>query len=83
MPVLPEVIRYGMTPLGMKPMGGTAPAIKTSVLSAEESLRYAMSLAVAISGMNSMEVLKQDLEVAEEFTPMSPEEMEELRKRCC
>ena len=29
-----------------------------------------------------MEVLKQNLAVATEFTPMSPTEMDELRRRC-
>ncbi len=64
--VLPEVNRRGMAALGMKSMGGTAAAIKQGVLSAEEALRYAMSLPVAttICGMDSLKVLRQNLAIA-------------------
>jgi len=53
--VLPEVNRRGMAALGMKSMGGTAWAVKNGVVTAEELLRYAMSLPVAttISGMDT------------------------------
>jgi hypothetical protein len=52
-----------MAPLGMKSNGGTAEAIRRKVLTAEETLRYAMSLPVAttISGIDSLEVLRQNL----------------------
>src|SRR5262249_45645165 len=39
--VLPELLKRGIAPLGMKPMGGTADAIKKGLLTAEEMLRYA------------------------------------------
>jgi uncharacterized protein len=47
-------------------------------------LRYAMSLpaSVTISGIDSLAVLHQNLAVARGFTPMKPEEMEALVKRC-
>jgi predicted aldo/keto reductase-like oxidoreductase len=82
--VLPEVIKRGMAPLGMKSMGGTADVVKKGVLKPEEALRYAMSLPVAttISGIDSKDVLKQNLAVARGFKPLSPEEMESLRQRC-
>jgi hypothetical protein len=43
-----------------------------------------MSLPVAttINGMDSLEVLHQNLRVARGFTAMTPEEMEALRQRC-
>jgi len=82
--VLPEVNRRGMAPLGMKSMGGTAWAVKNGVVSAEELLRYAMSLPVAttISGMDSLAVLHQNLAIARGFTPMTPTAMDDLRARC-
>ena len=82
--VLPEVNRRGMAPLGMKSMGGTAWAVKNGVVSAEELLRYAMSLPVAttISGMDSLAVLHQNLRIARGFTPMTPTAMDDLRARC-
>src|SRR5262249_3778852 len=63
---------------------GTATAIKKGVVKAEEMLRYAMSLpvAVTITGMDSMKVLEQNLGVARGFKPMGREEMDALRKRC-
>ncbi len=82
--VLPEVNRRGIAALGMKSMGGTAEAIKRKVLSAAEALRYAMSLPVAttISGMESPEILQQNLAVARGFKPMTDQQMQALRERC-
>jgi aryl-alcohol dehydrogenase-like predicted oxidoreductase len=82
--VLPEVNKRGMAALGMKPMGGTATAVKSGLVKAEEMLRYAMSLPVAttIAGMDSLEVLHQNLRIARGFTPMSGDEMQALRDRC-
>jgi predicted aldo/keto reductase-like oxidoreductase len=82
--VLPEVNRRGMAALGMKSFGGTAWSIKRGVVKPEELLRYAMSLpvAVTISGMDSLKILRQNLKVAQGFVPMSPTEMQALRDRC-
>ncbi len=82
--VLPELTKRGIAALGMKPMGGTASAVKSGLVKAEEMLRYAMSLPVAttIAGMDSLEVLRQNLRVARGFTPMTAEEMQALRDRC-
>ena len=68
----------------MKPINGTGDAVKAGVLSAEESLRYAMSLPVAttITGMESFDVLHQNLKVAQGFQPFSQVEMQALRDRC-
>jgi len=82
--VLPEVNRRGMAPLGMKSMGGTGWAIKNGVVKADELLHYAMSLPVAttIVGMDSLEVLHQNLRVVHGFKPMTDGEMDALRGRC-
>jgi hypothetical protein len=82
--VLPELNRRGIAPLGMKSLGGSGEMVAKGAITAEEGLRYAMSLPVAttISGIDSLEVLQQNLEVALNFKPMSLEEMEALRKRC-
>jgi aryl-alcohol dehydrogenase-like predicted oxidoreductase len=82
--VLPELIRRQIAALGMKSFGGTAAAIKQGQVKAEEMLRYAMSLpvAVTISGMDSLAVLRQNLKVARGFQPMTPQEMQALRDRC-
>src|SRR5438477_9117633 len=81
--VLPEVNRRGMAALGMK-SGGTAWAVKNRVVSAEALLRYAMSLPVAVTicGVDSLDVLRQNLRIARGFTPMTDGEMDALRARC-
>jgi len=81
--VLPVLLRRGIAPLGMKSLGGDARQLKNKAITAEEGLRYAMSLPVAttISGIDSMRVLKQNLKVAAGFRPMSKSAMAALRKR--
>ncbi len=82
--VLPEVNKRGMAGLGMKSLGGNGQPITQGVVTAQEALRYAMSLPVAttISGIDSLAVLRQNLRVARGFQPMTAEEMEALRRRC-
>jgi aryl-alcohol dehydrogenase-like predicted oxidoreductase len=81
--VLPECARRGIGVLGMKPMGGTGDMVTKGALTAEECLRYAMSLPVAttIAGIDKIEVLRQNLDVARGFEPLSPREMQALRDR--
>jgi len=81
--VLPEANRRGVAPLGMKSMGGSGEAIKNGAVTAHEALRYAMSLpvAVTISGMESLNVLHQNLEVARGFQPLGATELTTLRNR--
>jgi aryl-alcohol dehydrogenase-like predicted oxidoreductase len=81
--VLPELLRRGIAPLGMKPLSGKGDPLKKGVLTPEEALRYAMSLPVAttITGMEKPEVLQQNLKIAQNFQPMSAGEMEALRQR--
>jgi predicted aldo/keto reductase-like oxidoreductase len=82
--VLPELLRRGIAPLGMKSMGGEGQAVKRRVVRAEEALRYAMSLPVAatVSGIDSLKVLRQNLRIARGFEPYTPAEMQALRDRC-
>ena len=82
--VLPELNKRGIAALGMKSLGGTAGAVKSGLVKADEMLRYAMSLpvAVTISGMDSLDVLRQNLRVARGFKPMPEKEMQALRDRC-
>jgi uncharacterized protein len=82
--VLPELNRRGIAVLGMKPLNGHGEPIKAGALTAEEALRYAMSLPVTttITGIDSLDVLHQNLRVAQNFQPMTAQEMDELRNRC-
>jgi aryl-alcohol dehydrogenase-like predicted oxidoreductase len=82
--VLPELHRRGIAPIGMKSLGGEGLAVKRRVVTAQEALRYAMSLDVAttVSGIDSLRVLRQNLRVARGFERMTPEELQTLRTRC-
>jgi aryl-alcohol dehydrogenase-like predicted oxidoreductase len=82
--VLPELQRRGIAALGMKSLGGDGQPVQYGVVRAEEALRYAMSLPVAttICGIDSLDVLHQNVGIARGFKPMSPQEMQALRERC-
>ncbi|HEY3930627.1 MAG TPA: aldo/keto reductase [Candidatus Koribacter sp.] len=81
--VLPEAQKRGIAVLGMKSMGGSGEIVTHGTATPEEALRYAMSLPVAttISGMESMEVLEQNIAIASSFQPMSAQDMQALRDK--
>ena len=81
--VLPEAVRRGLAVFGMKSLGGGGEIVTSGSASAQDALRYAMSLPVAttISGIASLEVLHQNLSVACGFQPMSGDEMQALLDR--
>jgi aryl-alcohol dehydrogenase-like predicted oxidoreductase len=81
--VLPELNKRGIAPLGMKPISGHGEPVEQGIFTAQELLQYAMSLPVAttITGVSEMNILEQNLRVAQGFTPLSAEEMQELRDR--
>jgi aryl-alcohol dehydrogenase-like predicted oxidoreductase len=82
--VLPELVKRGIAVLGMKSLCGSGEPVKNGVLTAEEGLRYAMSVpgvAVTVSGMESLEVLHQNLAIARGFQPLKAGELSLLRDR--
>jgi len=82
--VLPELNRRGIAALGMKSMGGSGEMVRHGDVTPREALSYAMSLpvGVTISGVDSLEVLHQNLEIACGFQPLSASAMQGLRDRC-
>jgi uncharacterized protein len=80
--VLPVLQQRGIGVLGMKSMG-SGDILASGVVSAEECLRYALSLptSVVITGIDSREVLAQALKVARDFVPLSAVEREKLLAR--
>lgn len=80
--VLPALVQRGIGVLGMKPLAAGA-AVRNGVATAEECLRYAMSLptSVVITGCDSMPILEQALRVWRDFTPMTAQAMDDLRAR--
>lgn len=81
--VLPVLNERGIAPLAMKSLSGNGDAVKRGIVTAEEALRYVLSLPVAtvVSGIDSRDVLRQNLAIARTFTPMTVAEMEGLRNR--
>jgi aryl-alcohol dehydrogenase-like predicted oxidoreductase len=82
--VLPVLNQRGIAVLGMKPLNGHGEAIRQGAITAEEALRYAMSLPVTttITGIDSLEILHQNLRIAQNFKPYTESEMNQLRDRC-
>jgi aryl-alcohol dehydrogenase-like predicted oxidoreductase len=82
--VLPELNKRGIAVLGMKPLTGRGEPLKKGVITPDQMLRYAMSLpvSVTITGMERLDVLHQNLAIAQNFQPMSPAEMEDVRDQC-
>jgi predicted aldo/keto reductase-like oxidoreductase len=80
--VLPVLVERGIGVLGMKPLAA-GQAVRSGAATAEECLRYAMSLptSVVITGCDSMAILEQALRVWQNFQPMTAEEMAALRDR--
>ncbi len=81
--VLPALTQRGIAPIGMKSLSGNAEPIKQSLVTPEEAIRYVLSLPIAslVSGIDSRQVLKQNLDIVRRFTPMTVAEMEMLRTR--
>ena len=82
--VLPELLKQGIAPLAMKTLGGNGKSVKDKMITAEEALRYSLSLPITtlISGIDSLAWLRQNATVAANFKPYSPTEMAALEKRC-
>jgi predicted aldo/keto reductase-like oxidoreductase len=77
--VLPEAVKQKIAVLGMKSIGSGI-ILKSRTVSAVECLHYALNLPVSvlITGIDSEEILKQALEAARTFRPMSAEQVSAL-----
>jgi predicted aldo/keto reductase-like oxidoreductase len=82
--VVPEAIKRGIAPIGMKSLGGGTEnkgrLVSEKVCTIEEALRYSLSQPIAslVSGIDSMNVLKQNVAIARNFKPLDKEEMDKL-----
>jgi predicted aldo/keto reductase-like oxidoreductase len=77
--VLPVLTERGISVLGMKPFGDRN-ILNSSIVTAQECLRYSLSLPVSavITGIDSMPILEQALAVIRNFAPMSNKERSAL-----
>jgi aryl-alcohol dehydrogenase-like predicted oxidoreductase len=71
--VLPELARQKIAAIGMKSLGGDGRVVSKRVARVSDALRYAMSLGVCttVSGIDSLKVLHQNLDIARRFSPMN------------
>jgi len=82
--VVPKANEKGIGVLGMKSLGGgegqQARFVTEKVCTAEEARRYSLSQQITslICGIDSMEILKQDIAIARNFKPMSHDEVQQL-----
>ncbi|MEE3193937.1 MAG: aldo/keto reductase [Candidatus Poribacteria bacterium] len=78
--ILPELNHRDIGVIGMKSLGGRGQLITALGLSAAQCRGYALSLPISTlsCGIDSLENLQQDLEIAHNFSPMSLEEQRAL-----
>ena len=79
--ICPMAEKQGTAVIGMKTLGGgKGKLVIDKVCTAEEALRFAMGQPVAsvVSGMDSMDVLKQNVAIARTFKPLQGAELEAL-----
>jgi uncharacterized protein len=79
--VVPKVNERGAAVIGMKSLaGGKGNLVQKGVCTAEEAHRYALSQPIAslVTGIDSMDVLKQNVATARNFKPLEGAELERL-----
>ncbi len=81
--VVPEAQKRGIAVLGMKPFGGDGGPFHASgvALTPDDALRYAMSvpgITLTITGMETVDIVRQNLAIAKNFTPLGPARMAEI-----
>lgn len=81
--VLPVLNQRGIAPIGMKSLGGRGNIVKDTGITVEEALRYVFSLPIAtlVCGIDSEQVLDQNLKIIREFTPMNATEVAALEAK--
>ncbi len=80
--VVPVAVSKGMAVFSMKSMGGSGEPVAQGALTPTEALSYAMSVpgvSTTISGMDSLAVLDQNLDILRSFQPLNEKQMDELR----
>lgn len=81
--VLPELIKQEIAPLAMKTLGGNFAPVREQMFSLDEGLQYAWSHPVSsiMSGVKSVQQLRQNAALAAAFQPMAPDQMLALEDR--
>jgi hypothetical protein len=80
--VLPVLLKRQIGVLGMKSMGDGM-ILKSNIITPVECLRYSISLPIStqITGIDSMDVLRQNLDLVRNFKPLTLEQTKALLER--
>ena len=81
--VLPELVKRGIAPLGMKSLGGNGSIVSKAGIRVEDALRYVLSLPIAtlVSGIDSEKILDQNLKIVREFVPLTDTARQDIEQR--
>jgi predicted aldo/keto reductase-like oxidoreductase len=85
--VVPEARKRGIGPIGIKSLGGgsdhKARFVVEKVCMPQEAIAFSLSQDICsqVTGIDSMDVLKQNLAIARAFKPMPEDEMKKLLAR--
>src|SRR5579871_3328124 len=73
--VIPEAQKMGLGIIGMKSLGSSV-ILKSNTATPVECLRYALSqpVSVVVTGIDSQQVLDQDVQLATGFQPLTQQE---------
>lgn len=81
--LVPDLLRRGIAPIGMKSLGGGAIGtggrlVAEGVVTAEEAIRYSLSQPISslVVGVDSITVLEQDVRIARDFVPLAGAELD-------
>ncbi len=77
--VVPQANARGIAPIGMKSLA-SGRLIRENVCTAKEAIGYALNqpIATLVSGIDSMDLLKENISIARNFKPMGSEELQSL-----
>jgi predicted aldo/keto reductase-like oxidoreductase len=85
--VIPEAVKRDIAVIGMKSLGGgdshQGRLVTQKVCTPEEAITYALSQRIAslVVGIDSMDVLRQDVQIARRFPALSEEQLQRLVER--
>ncbi len=83
--VVPEAVKRGVAVLGMKPFSGAGNPFHAGDidLTPAQALTYAMSVpgvTLTITGMETVDIVRQNLAIARSFVPLSAQAMAEIER---
>jgi len=81
--IIPVLVERDTGIIGMKSLGGSGAPFLSAGITPKEAISFTLSMPVhtLVSGIDSMEFLKHNLQIAREFEPLTEEEQQEFLQR--